>query len=48
MINELESVQTSLHTLSTQNESFKQLIKAKKDLVDTQANEIGQKSEQID
>lgn len=48
LINELESVQTSLNTLSTQNESLKQLIAAKKALVDSQGNEIQQKSENID
>jgi uncharacterized protein YlxW (UPF0749 family) len=40
LINELDSVQTSLDTLSTQNESFKQLIAAKKALVDSQGSEI--------
>jgi uncharacterized protein YlxW (UPF0749 family) len=40
LINELDSVQTSLNTLSTQNESFKQLIAAKKALVDSQGSEI--------
>jgi uncharacterized protein YlxW (UPF0749 family) len=40
LINELDSVQTSLNTLATQNESFKQLIAAKKALVDSQGSEI--------